>query len=320
MAMAVGCMIMAFPAMTPSLQADDPEQDTSPVRLLFAGSSSTYWNDLPEAVAAAVSGKIHGFINRPAEAELVGRSGDDIRVYLNPGFNDYQYGVRPGQSFLDKIRDGDFDMVSLMAVCRFITREPDDAISHADAITRYCTAIRASGAEPVIYEMGWGTDEREARGRQMILDLARQNGVRFYAPCSTAWDRVRRNRPDIRLQHPNDSTHPGDLGHFLNLACFYATLTRTSPEGRLPRTIHVWPHYSREEKDRLKQQIDERHAAFTPSAYQSRLPAWMQRNAAALDPVTIPGEIADYLESIAWRTWTDVAAELTAFPDRIPEP
>ncbi len=93
-----------------------PSSGQAPVRLLFAGSSSTYWNDLPGAVARSVSGKIAARPGRLVESELVGRSGDDIRVYLRPGFTGYQYGVRPGQTFLDKIRDEKFDVVSLQVV------------------------------------------------------------------------------------------------------------------------------------------------------------------------------------------------------------
>ncbi|MEZ6126625.1 MAG: hypothetical protein R3C49_26175 [Planctomycetaceae bacterium] len=121
------------------------------VRLLFAGSSSTYWNDLPGEVAKLISGRMAKPSGRPVTAEIVGRSGSDIRVYLDPECN-YQYGVKPGQSFLDKVRDEKFDYVSLMVVCRFITGDAEDnpdGKAHAAAVTRYCQAIRDAGGEPV---------------------------------------------------------------------------------------------------------------------------------------------------------------------------
>ena len=61
----------------------------------------------------------------------------------------------------------------------------------------------------MFYEMGWGTTDREALGRERILELARQNEIEVYAPCSTAWARVRSERPDLKLQHPGDKSSPG---------------------------------------------------------------------------------------------------------------
>jgi hypothetical protein len=128
-----------------------------------------YWNDLPREVAKLVDGKIAGHLGQPVIPEAVGRSGSDIRVYLEPGFNRYEYGVKTGQSFLDKIATEKPDIVPMMVVCRFIMGDeaptngnPD----HATSITRYCEAIRAAGGEPMFYEMGWGKTEREAEGRQ----------------------------------------------------------------------------------------------------------------------------------------------------------
>ena len=196
---------------------------------------------MPREVAKLVSGKLSGRPGVAVEPEMVGRSGSDIRVYSEPGFKNYEYGVKPGQSFLDKIRDERPQFVVLQTVCSFITDEQTGS-AHADAVTRYCEAIRAAGGEPVFYEMGWGKGDREAEGRRRIFELAVKNRIRLYAPCSTAWARVYRERPELALQHPQDSSHPGDLGHFLNLACFYAALTGESPVGKLPRTYHVWPH------------------------------------------------------------------------------
>jgi acetyl esterase/lipase len=281
------------------------------LRVLFAGSSSTYWNDLPNEVAKLISGQAGHVQQRPVTADLVGRSGNDIRVYLDPNC-DYQYGVQPGQSFLEKVQTEKFDYVVLMAVCRFIMGESTDnpdGQAHRAAITQYCQAIRAAGGEPVFYEMGWGTDDVHRAGRKRIRELAEQNQIRLYVPCSTAWARVRAERPDLLLQHPDDASHPGDLGHFLNLACFYATFVQQSPEGKLPRKFHVWPHLNPQSKERLRQQLDAAYAKFQPDLYQSRLPEWMRRNAGA----GYEGQISDsdgrYLERIAWEICSATQAE-----------
>jgi hypothetical protein len=182
-----------------------PLSAAEPVKLLFAGSSSMYWNDLPREVAKLVDGKIAGQTGRSVIPEAVGRSGSDIRVYLEPGFDRSEYGVKPGQTFLDKLAAEKPDIVATMVVCRFIMG--DDAPQagqpdHAEAVTKYCAAMRAAGGEPMFYEMGWGKTEREAGGRQRILELAVKNKVRLFAPCSSAWARVYRERPDQALATP----------------------------------------------------------------------------------------------------------------------
>ncbi|MCB1085501.1 MAG: hypothetical protein KDM63_00525 [Verrucomicrobiae bacterium] len=293
--------------------ADEPP---APLRLLFAGSSSLYWNDLPREVARVVDGKITGQPGRPVIPEAVGRSGSDIRVYLEPGFDRYEYGVRPGQTFLEKVAQEKPDIVAMMVVCRFIMGDDDPTGSgsaHADAVTRYCEAIRAAGGEPMFYEMGWGKTEREEEGRQRIFDLAVKNRVTLFAPCSSAWARVYRERPELALQHPKDGSHPGDAGHFLNLACFYVALTRESPVGKLPRTYPVWPHaLPKAETDEAKAAQEARIAAFQPDAYQAKMAKWMFKNMSMKLTATLDEATATYLETVAWETWREIAERLSA--------
>ena len=280
--------------------------EDKPLTLLFAGSSSTYWNDFPRGVARIVDGKMSGHSDVPVLPEIVGRSGSDIRVYLEPGFNKYEYGVKPGQSFLDKIRDEKPAYVVLQTVCRFIMGDDDPTKTgeaHAEAITTYCKAIRAAGGEPIFFEMGWGKSEREAEGRRRLLDLAVKNQIKLFAPCSSAWARVYSERSDLALQHPQDNAHPGDAGHFLNIACFYATLTGESPVGKLPRTFHVWPHG--------KYEADEAKAAgFQPDAYQAKMAKWMFKHMSMNATATLDEETATYLETVAWEMTGEVKAKL----------
>lgn len=293
-----------------SAAADEPRA----VTLLFAGSSSTYWNDMPREVARVVDGNLADAPRVRVLPEIVGRSGSDIRVYMEPGFNKYEYGVKPGQTFLDKLGEGRPRFVVLQVVCRFITGDEDPTATsnaHAEAITKYCEAARSAGGEPVFYEMGWGKSDREAEGRRRILELAKKNRIQYFAPCSTAWARVYREKPDLALQHPKDSAHPGDVGHFLNLACFYAALTHESPVGRLPRTYPVWPHaLGKPENDVDKAKEEARIAAFRPDEYQSRMPKWMRRNMSAVTNFSLDESTANYLESVAWETYREIHLQL----------
>lgn len=289
--------------------------EENPITLLFAGSSSTYYNDFPREVARVVSGSISGKQGVEVVSAIVGRSGSDIRVYMEPGFHRYEYGVKNGQTFLQKLAEEKPQLVVLQTVCRFIMGDDDPTMTgnaHADAITKYCEAIRAADGEPVLFEMGWGKSEREAEGRQRLFDLAVKNRIKLFAPCSTAWARVYRERPELALQHPKDGSHPGDVGHFLNLACFYATLTGESPIGKLPRTYPVWPHgLTKAETDEAKVAEAVKIAAFVPDSYQSKMPKWMYRSMAENLTATLDETTATYLETIAWETWRDVTARLS---------
>jgi hypothetical protein len=304
-------LLIVFAALiaTFTLRADEPK-----VTLLFAGSSSMYWNDMPREIAKAVDGKVVGHIGKRVVPEAVGRSGSDIRVYLEPGFARYEYGVKPGQTFLQKLAEEKPEFVAMMVVCRFIMGDGDPTgTAHAEAVTKYCEAIRAAGGEPIFYEMGWGRDERESEGRKRIFDLAVKNKVRLFAPCSTAWARVYAEKPDLALQHPRDASHPGDAGHFLNVACFYAALTGESPVGKLPRTYPVWPHgLPKAESEEAKAAEAAKIAAFTPDAYQARMAKWMFRNMAEKLTATLDEDTARYLATVAWETWTAVNQKLQA--------
>jgi hypothetical protein len=152
--------------------------------------------------------------------------------------------------------------------------------------------------------MGWGKGPRETEGRQRIFELARRNKVRWFVPCSTAWARVYDEKPELALQHPRDASHPGDAGHFLNLACFYASLTEQSPVGRLPRKFPVWPHaMGKPETEEAKAAEAARVSAFEPDAYQAKMPRWMRRNMSMNLTAELDEATASYLETVAWETW-----------------
>ena len=94
------------------------------------------------------------------------------------------------------------------------------------------------------------------------------------------------------------------------MACFYSAFVGQSPEGRLPRNYHVWPHLNKGEKERLRDELDASFAAFQPDAYQAKLPEWMRRNAGAGYRGSIAEEDAKYLERVAWQTWMTITGKL----------
>ena len=196
-------------------------ETTQPIRILWAGSSSIYYHDQPK-VCADWLGR---FCDLPAVSELAGRSGTGIHVYLRPDFKP-EYGLVGGEAILEKIAREKYDFVVLQVPAEFINGPEGD--EHDRSIDVYCEAIRSAGGTPVIYEMGWGRDEKAVEGRRKIFAAAVRNHVTHFAPCSTSWERVRRERPDLKLQNPPDKAHPGTLGCYLNLCCFCAAITGES--------------------------------------------------------------------------------------------
>jgi hypothetical protein len=93
------------------------------------------------------------------------------------------------------------------------------------------------------------------------------------------------------------------VGHFLNVACFYAALTGESPVGKLPRTFPVWPH-GKYDADEAKL------AAFQPDAYQAKMAKWMFKHMSMNATATLDEATATYLETAAWETWQDVNRRL----------
>ena len=165
----------------------------------------------------------------------------------------------------------------------------------------YCKAIRAVGGEPVFYEMGWGHDDLNDQGQQRVFQAAVRNKGHRFAPCSTAWKRVREIKPELELHNLPDTVHPGTLGHYLNLRRFYAAMTSKSPEG-LPATVVALPRFGSFDKAYADQRLE--HVEL--EAYEAALPGFMQRMTAMQSQVCLDAETAELLLRTAWKTWQDV--------------
>ncbi|MCL4195041.1 MAG: hypothetical protein KJZ87_25095, partial [Thermoguttaceae bacterium] len=90
--------------------ADDP-----PTRILWAGSSSTYYHDAPKTCADWLT----RFGGVPARSEIAGRSGTGVHVYLRPEFK-AEYGLAPGQTILARIAAEKYPFVVLQVPAEFI--------------------------------------------------------------------------------------------------------------------------------------------------------------------------------------------------------
>ncbi len=139
----------------------------------------------------------------------------------------------------------------------------------------------------------------------MILEEAIKNDIEYYAPCSGAWVLVRKERPDIESHNLPDTDHPGTLGNYLNMCCFYAAFTGESPVG-LPSNIHSWPRFGNFDKEVAKEKLKGSELDY----YHAVMPEWMQMISIMGEEVSIDPEIAEYLQQAAWIAWKDIKDQL----------
>jgi len=286
-------------------------------KMLWVGSSSTYWNYMGKHVADWLAAESGG--NTRYVTHLVWRNGTRIETYLEKDPRGGPIlGLSRGQTVLDRIRDGKYKYVVLQIVTHFMS-DPKWGPPQDKAIDVYVNAIRAAGAEPVFYEQGWRNDktktlEDHVRGQRSLFNAAVRNNVDLVAPCATAWDLVRVERPDLSLQEPSDKAHPGPLGNFLNCCVFYTTLTGKEPKD-MPRTLVAWDHHWRlgYKADTIPPQVK----VTPPGNTWKDDPSWKAYIGPYPNSIrgylgTIDAQTAAYLEHAAWRACQDYRRRLDA--------
>jgi hypothetical protein len=276
----------------------DGAQKNTELRLLWLGSSSTYYHDAPRDAAAWISEADN---NLTAESNLIGRSGTAVYKYLEPDFR-FEYGLKQGDSLLTHINQEKYHFVILQVPTDYLAgRGDNDREAFVQGLRSLVQASREAGSKPVFYEQGWGEDHLFDSGDKLLAELAGELKVPV-APCRTAWRRIRQERPGLELHNLPDRTHPGTLGKYVNLCCFYAVITGQSPVGLSFRDSGTWPRLTDEQK---KQASERLKATPVLDDYVSKLPSWMQRNSISTRTVTLDGELAGYFQKIAWEAFLE---------------
>jgi hypothetical protein len=268
------------------------------IKILFLGSSSTYCHDLPKQVADLL--KVNAGWN--SKAFLTGKSGTGFHEYLRPGF-EAQYGLKTGQTLLEKIKDEKYDFVVIQQITYFMGEK--DSAEIIASTKSVCDAVRKAGGIPVFYEMGWRLGPENEIGRIMILDEALKNQIKHYAPCSRAWKKVRAERPDIELHNLPDTDHPGTLGNYLNMCCFYAAFTGKSPVG-LSADVKFWPRFGSFDKELAKEKLKTAELDY----YHEVMPEWMQMISIMSGEKHLDTEVALYLQKTAWSVYNEIHMKL----------
>jgi lysophospholipase L1-like esterase len=211
------------------------------LRVLFIGSSYTYYNNLGDIVAAIAAADAVGPIIEPTLAPYAGAS--SLKTHLENG------------STRKLVERGGWDWVVLQETSllpggseagpdgRPVAGDP--AEFHASVRT-WTDIVRKAGAKPALL-MTWprrlprpdsGVQPMAKAVADAYLGIGRELSVPV-APVGLAWEETRRRIPALDL-HIWDGSHPNQTGSYLAGLVVYATLTGRSPVGA-PSVIYGRP-------------------------------------------------------------------------------
>lgn len=206
-------------------------QATEVIDVFFLGNSYIYYNNLPDQLEALS-------VSLPSGPEI------RARHHLHGGFS-LQRHLEDGHlpdALTSQAPAGGFDIAVLQEQSRLGTAYADqdagtigapDAFFEAGA--RVIELFESEGAEPLLY-MTWAKEAFPGQ-TEALASAYEALGDRHdaeVAPVGRAWARVRRERPDLQLFHP-DGSHPSPMGTYLVACVFYAVMTDLSPVGGAPR-------------------------------------------------------------------------------------
>ncbi|HLW78304.1 MAG TPA: SGNH/GDSL hydrolase family protein [Terriglobia bacterium] len=210
----------------PAPAASPARNNGCPESILFIGNSYTYFNNVPEMVAALMAQgaccHVQTRMIAPGGAQLRKQWLDDpTRAALTE--RKWDYVILQDQSTLgrDYYVDGNARVVG------------DELFAPAAAM--WSKAAQDAGAQPVFY-LTWSrkvTPEDQAALNHAYFSAAHQAGAPV-APVGIAWQLVRRERPDVEL-YWKDGSHPSPAGSYLAACTIYATLLHRDPSGLVSR-------------------------------------------------------------------------------------
>jgi len=194
-----------------------------PVRVLFIGNSYTYVNDLPHRFAELATAGRH-----PAVVDMAAPGGGTLQQHAGSPETSRKIEASPWTFVILQEQS----LVPAMAQAREAGMYP--------AVRQLATAIRAHGAEPVLY-LTWARRDgladngfadfgtMQAAITAGYLRIADELDLRV-APAGEAWRLALGEVPDPLL-FEGDGSHPAPAGTYLTACVLYATLFHASPEG-----------------------------------------------------------------------------------------
>lgn len=228
---AIAVVLALHVASTQGVQAQSMPVDT--IDVFFLGNSYVYYNNLADQLGG-ISRSLPGPVLRTAH-------------HLHGGFSLLRHlddGHLPA-ALRALANDGEaWDVVVVQEHSRLGVPYADEEAGvigetapFLEGAARMAEMVADIGAQMVLY-MTWAKEAFPAQ-TPALANAYVEAGLRHdaeVAPVGLAWARVRAERPDIVLFHP-DGSHPSPAGTYLNACVFYAQLTGESPVGA-PAELH----------------------------------------------------------------------------------
>lgn len=194
------------------------------IRILFVGNSFTYYNDMPKMVDS-----IARSCKKKVSVTAVTKGGERFSGHLK------------NKNLIEMLRDGGWNYVVLQDQSSAPAMPTKDVIEKVYPPARTLDSLVMAGSPnaKVIFYMTWGHkygtrnpidgyplidsyEGMQERLKTSYLEMAYDNDARC-APVGMAWQRVRRERPDLVLYQP-DCYHPSRAGSYLIANVIFATI------------------------------------------------------------------------------------------------
>lgn len=184
--------------------------------ILFVGNSLTYFNDMPDIVAAISLGAAD---DPPMRVGMVAFPGVSLEDHWNRG------------DALDAIDSGEWDLVVLQQGPSTL---PESRAHLVEWAGRFAERIRAAGAEPALYSV-WPTDGTEAGYDATLASYAAAADAvdGMLIPAGEAW-RAARARDEALSFTIIDGFHPSLLGSVVVAYAVWHAVGGRSPVGLPP--------------------------------------------------------------------------------------
>jgi len=189
------------------------EKDT--LTILFVGNSYTYVGNLPQIVSA---------ISDQTNTKIITKSS----AFGGAKLREHWLGEKNLKT-IDKIKNGDFDIVVLQEWSMGTINEPDSMIKYSSLLCEY---IKEHNAKPYLF-LTWAREKvpQYQETINKVYEKIATDNTATIVPVGKAWALAKHYRPNIEL-HKTDGSHPSDLGTFLTAYVFIATILHEIPDGQ----------------------------------------------------------------------------------------
>jgi hypothetical protein len=199
--------------------------------VLFIGNSHTYYNYMPQMLAALVDAEDRGF--KLIVHQCTGEGASLEWHWHNADTR-------------DTIRARPWDYIVLQDRSGGPLENPDSFKRHARLLDG---DIRHQGARTMLF-LTWANQSRPETQAALTntYQMTAHKLQAVLAPVGLAWEAIQRMDPGIELYH-GDGRHASPAGSYLTACTFYALLFNTSPQGLSGRFYHKGRMWVDLEKD-----------------------------------------------------------------------